>query len=106
MYQLMLYLGRFQARRCIARSTSWKPGGIVVSITEDPAEMAQKLGIRGLRVTVRPHKAQLIKIAKLVEDGALRPTIAGTFPLANVQNAYQELQAGHVRGKLVLEMGG
>ncbi|MEM8856686.1 MAG: NADP-dependent oxidoreductase [Chloroflexota bacterium] len=81
-----------------------KPNGTVASITEDPAEMAQELGIRGLRVTVRPKQSQLVEAARLADEGMLKPTIGGVYPLANIQEAHDMSQSGRVRGKLVLEV--
>ncbi|WP_131787195.1 NADP-dependent oxidoreductase [Protofrankia symbiont of Coriaria ruscifolia] len=44
----------------------------------------------------------LAELAQLVADGRLDIPIAGTYPLAEVQDAFRELERGHVRGKIVL----
>jgi NADPH:quinone reductase-like Zn-dependent oxidoreductase len=43
-------------------------------------------------------------IAELVEAGKLRPTIAGTFPLAGAAEAHALGDTGRTTGKLVLLM--
>ena len=44
----------------------------------------------------------LAELAGLIAEGKLEVPIAGTFPLAQVQDAYRRLAAGHIRGKIVL----
>ena len=44
----------------------------------------------------------LAELAGLIAAGKLEVPIAGTFPLAQVQDAYRQLASGHIRGKIVL----
>jgi NADPH:quinone reductase-like Zn-dependent oxidoreductase len=44
----------------------------------------------------------LEQLVALVEEGALRPVIAETLPLAETTRAHELSQAGHVHGKIVL----
>ncbi len=44
----------------------------------------------------------LAELAGLIADGELEVPIAATFPLGQVQDAYQRLASGHIRGKIVL----
>ena len=46
--------------------------------------------------------AVLAELAALVADGALDVPIARTYPLAEVQAAFRELETGHTHGKIVL----
>ncbi len=46
--------------------------------------------------------AVLAELAGLVAAGRLEIPIAATFPLAQVRDAYTELERGHTRGKIVL----
>ena len=46
--------------------------------------------------------AVLAELARLVAARQLEVPIAGTFPLAQVKDAYAELAGGHIRGKIVL----
>jgi NADPH:quinone reductase-like Zn-dependent oxidoreductase len=51
---------------------------------------------------VRPDGSQLDGIARLVDEGRLRPHVQATFPLEDAAAAHEVLEGGHVRGKLVL----
>jgi NADPH:quinone reductase-like Zn-dependent oxidoreductase len=44
----------------------------------------------------------LAHLGRLAEEGALRPAIERTYPLADTADAYRHMNAGHVRGKLVI----
>ncbi|MFF4362691.1 NADP-dependent oxidoreductase [Streptomyces sp. NPDC001604] len=86
-----------------------RPGGIVVSIlpvgSKDFHEEAERLGVRALRMLVDASHSGLKAIAELVEAGKLRPTIAGTFPLADAAEAHRLGDTGRTAGKLVLTVG-
>ncbi len=75
-----------------------REGGRVVSIAEGKA--AVELG--GSIVWVRPDSEGLAELAALVDAGKLHVEIAGVYPLERTAEAYRELEAGHVRGKLVV----
>jgi NADPH:quinone reductase-like Zn-dependent oxidoreductase len=86
-----------------------RPGGLVVSIlpvgSKDFPEEAERLGVRALRMLVDASHSGLKAIAELVEAGKLRPTIAGTFPLADAAEAHGLGDTGRTTGKLVLTVG-
>jgi NADPH:quinone reductase-like Zn-dependent oxidoreductase len=44
----------------------------------------------------------LAELASLIDQGALKIPIAHVYPLANVQEAYRELEQRHSLGKIVL----
>jgi NADPH:quinone reductase-like Zn-dependent oxidoreductase len=79
------------------------PGGLVITI----AGLAQQEvpdGVRHERLLVEADHAGMDAIRQLVEEGSLRPVIAGTFPLTEVAKAHATGETGHVAGKLVLTM--
>jgi NADPH:quinone reductase-like Zn-dependent oxidoreductase len=89
---------------------SWavlKDGGAMVSTLEEPdkAKAAQKHA-RSVHYMAQPNGGQLAEIAKLIDDGKVIPTIAATFTLEDAAKAEKQLEDGHVRGKIVLEVGG
>lgn len=47
--------------------------------------------------------AVLAELARLVETGELEVPIAATYPLTEVRAAFERLEQGHTRGKIVLE---
>jgi NADPH:quinone reductase-like Zn-dependent oxidoreductase len=53
-------------------------------------------------VFVRPSGYDLAELDQLVVDGRLRPYVADIYPLERLADAYERLEAGHVRGKLVV----
>lgn len=83
-----------------------RPGGIVVSIlpvgSDDFFEEAGRLGVRAIRMLVDADQHGMKAIAELVEDGRLRPSVAGTFPLAEAAKAHEIGDTGRTTGKLVL----
>jgi NADPH:quinone reductase-like Zn-dependent oxidoreductase len=93
------------------RERSWqvlKPSGTLVSlpapIPEREAAAHDKRGAQGVFFVVQPNREQLGKIATLADSGAVRPVIEGTIPLADARQAFERGVAGHIRGKLVLQV--
>jgi NADPH:quinone reductase-like Zn-dependent oxidoreductase len=83
-----------------------RPGGLLVSLRAfGPADLtaeAEKLGVRAVRMLVEDDHAGMTALAQLAETGALRPTIAGTFPLADAAKAHALGDTDRTVGKLVL----
>ena len=69
--------------------------------TADP-EHVTRLG--GSYLFVKPSTADLSVLAGLVDAGRLTVHVARTFPLAEAAEAQRLVAAGHVRGKVVLEV--
>ncbi len=62
--------------------------------------------IRGVRVRPMarlPSGENLATIAKLVDEGVLRPVVDSVLPLSQVAQAHERVEAGHCRGKIVLD---
>lgn len=83
-----------------------RPGGLLVSLrgfsSVDLIAEAAKLGVRAIRMLVEHDHAGITALAELVEAGALRPTIAEVFPLADAAKAHTLGETGRTVGKLVL----
>jgi NADPH:quinone reductase-like Zn-dependent oxidoreductase len=81
-------------------------GGLLVSLRPfgptDLAAEAEKHGVYAVRMLVEDDHAGMTALADLVETGALRPTIAGAFPLADAAKAHALGETGRTVGKLVL----
>lgn len=92
-----------------SKSNGWKvlkPGGIFVSITGRPVsdDLADK-DKEGLGFTVQPNSDQLTQIAKLIDDGVVRPVVSTILPLSDARKAQEMLQQGqNTRGKIVLKV--
>lgn len=86
-------------------------GGRIVTLPEPPSPAVESRAreMRGARVewfSVEPDPSTLVEIRELIDAGQLRPTISDTVPLRAAADAHERSQAGHVRGKLVLTVGG
>ena len=81
-----------------------KKGGFLVSIVArvDEKKLEEK-GLRGTSMLVQPNADELREITKLVEAGKVKPVVSATFPLGQAAEAQRKLEAGGVRGKIVLE---
>jgi len=84
------------------------PGGIIVSTLTPPkpAEAQDRDGRRGTDFIVEPKGIDLLKLAALIEEGRLTPHVQQSFGFDQVAAAAGQLEAGHIRSKLVLNMGG
>jgi NADPH:quinone reductase-like Zn-dependent oxidoreductase len=61
-----------------------------------------KYGIKGEGSAAGSSAETLRSLAELIAKGELEVPIAATYPLDQVREAYEELAAGHTRGKIVL----
>jgi alcohol dehydrogenase len=80
-----------------------KRGGVAVSMlaTADEAK-AQELGITAITQGTKVTTEKLQALAKLVEDGAVKPQVTKSFPLSQVQEAFEARESGKVPGKIVV----
>jgi NADPH:quinone reductase-like Zn-dependent oxidoreductase len=62
----------------------------------------EKYGVKAEGNAAGSSAQTLADLAGLITDGSLDVPIAATFPLAQVREAYRELEGGHTRGKIVL----
>ena len=86
------------------------------AVVKDGGTLVSTIGVahpekgrdRNIRVPDRwlaePNAAQLGEIADLIDAGKVRVEVAETFPLDQVRKAYDRLEQGHVRGKIVLTL--
>lgn len=82
-----------------------KQGGVLVSIVGQPdAKKAKELGVRAVGILVKPDGKQLAEIGALVDAGKVKPFVSATLPLAEARKAHELSEAGHTKGKLVLEV--
>jgi NADPH:quinone reductase-like Zn-dependent oxidoreductase len=86
----------------LARSGSLlREGGRIVSVAEEPpAELAGQ----AVYFIVEPNRDQLVELARLADEGELRPAIDSVFPLAEARAAFERLEARGKRGKVVLSV--
>lgn len=97
-------------------TTYWRllnPGGIYVMIGGSLKQIFSSLlfgwllsfGSRKMRsLTAKPDHEGLSFLAKLVEEGTIRPVIDRHYPLEQAVDAMQYASAGHARGKVIINV--
>jgi len=82
-----------------------KPGGKLIHIAPPPKDFTPP---RDDVTVTRPHvgrdRAHLDRVLELVAEGAVKVPEIQTLPLAEARQAHELSQAGHVRGKIVLQV--
>jgi NADPH:quinone reductase-like Zn-dependent oxidoreductase len=79
-----------------------RDGGRYVSVVAE-GETEPERGIVPEVVYVESSGAQLAVLSGLVDDGVLRPRLLEVLPLSGAAEAHRRLEAGGVRGRLVLD---
>ena len=81
-----------------------RPGGSLFPVffaEYDPAEATErKVTVTGTQV--RSNGRQLAEAGRLLDTGAVRVAVDGTYPLAEARRAHERAARGHLQGKLVL----
>jgi NADPH:quinone reductase-like Zn-dependent oxidoreductase len=77
-----------------------KPGGAIVTIMAQPP--TDRDDIRAIGFVRDPSGVQLREIARLVDEGVLRPHVSAGYPLADARKAFMAKSTEHIPGKVVL----
>ncbi len=86
----------------LARSPALlRPGGTLVSVAAPPP--ATRDDIRTVAFLQESNRNQLIELARLVDQGHLRPQVGAVYPLAEAAKAYSAKAAGGIPGRIVLQ---
>ena len=88
---------------------SWtvlKPGGVLVSVVEDPNDSApaRRSDARGVFFVVEANRAELVELARRIAAGHLRPIVGEVLPLARGRDAFQRKHGHGIPGKTVLQV--
>jgi NADPH:quinone reductase-like Zn-dependent oxidoreductase len=82
-----------------------KRGGTIVTMIGKPdGQKAQELGITVIAQQTRVSTDKLQGLAKLVDEGVIKPHIAKVFDLDQAAEAFKTREAGHLSGKVVLKI--
>ncbi len=84
------------------RDHSWgvlRKGGRLVTVAADAEGKHGQ--VRDAFFIVEPNRSQLIEIARLIDDGVIRPIVGGVFSMTEAQKAYAQKP---MRGKNVLRV--
>jgi NADPH:quinone reductase-like Zn-dependent oxidoreductase len=88
--------------------TVLRPQGLLVNVPTAtwPTLMAdaERAGVRATSFRVAPDAATLTVLARLITSGDLRVTVQDVFPFDRIDEALQVVEAGHVHGKVVVQV--
>jgi len=80
-----------------------KKGGSVISIKgEDTKGLAKQYGVHFEVFMMWPSGEMLTQLAQYINDGVLKPVIDRTYSIDQTQEAYDYLQTGRAKGKVVI----
>ena len=65
-------------------------------------EAVDRFGVKAEGSAFAASAAVLAELAALIAGGELEVPVAATYPLSAVQDAYRQLETGHILGKIVL----
>lgn len=90
----------------LARSPALlRPGGTLVTVSTPPPGSRDSLReVTFIHFVQEASRAQLVELARLVDEGHLRPQVGGVYPLAQAVQAFSAKAAGGVPGRTVLEL--
>ena len=80
-----------------------RPGGTLVTVKADAPLPADRDDISTLVFIQESSRAQLAELARLIDEGHLRPQVGAVYPLAEAVTAYSAKAAGGVPGRIVLQ---
>ena len=88
---------------------SWpvlRGGGTLVAIAEEPDAASGGRGdVHSVYFVVRPDGGQLRELAKLVDEGQLRPVVSTVFELGALPEAFRALRGDRPPGKVIISVG-
>jgi NADPH:quinone reductase-like Zn-dependent oxidoreductase len=71
---------------------------------EDTKGLAEQYGARFEVFFMWPSGEMLSQLAQLISDGVLKPVIDRTYPIDQTQEAYDYIQTGRAKGKVVIQV--
>jgi alcohol dehydrogenase len=82
-----------------------KRGGVLVSMIASVDEpMRQQYGVNAMMQSTKVTTDKLNALSKLIDDGVITVHVEKTYPLAEVSEAFNQKESGHVRGKIAIEV--
>ena len=85
-----------------------KDGGALVGIFEPPEgrmpdELKEKV-VRNNFFIMKPNGEQLAEIARLLDEGQCQPVVDSAWDFEDYGKAFERLDGGHARGKVVIKV--
>jgi NADPH:quinone reductase-like Zn-dependent oxidoreductase len=87
----------------VLAQSAWvvRPGGTLVSVAAFPPFGREDA--REIFFIQESSRAQLAGLARLIDEGHLRPQVGAVYPLAQAAGAYSAKAAGGIPGRIVLQ---
>ncbi|HSM87022.1 MAG TPA: zinc-binding dehydrogenase, partial [Candidatus Limnocylindrales bacterium] len=80
-------------------------GGIIVStVGQADQGKAAKTGARAVNIVMKRSSEELAEIAKLVDQGIVKPRMDKVLPIDEARRAHDLNQTGKTHGKVVLRV--
>ena len=80
-----------------------RPGGTLITVKADSPLPAGRDDITTLVFIQESSRPQLSELARLADEGQLRPQVGAVYPLAEAVKAYRAKAAGGMPGRIVLQ---
>ncbi|WP_246023183.1 NADP-dependent oxidoreductase [Nocardia yunnanensis] len=80
-----------------------RPGGILVTIKAASEFPTDRDDIAKIVFVQLPNRDQLAELARLIDEGGLRPQVGAVYPLAEAAAAFTTKAAGGVPGRMILQ---
>jgi NADPH:quinone reductase-like Zn-dependent oxidoreductase len=61
--------------------------------------------VEGKFVFIKPNASILRELAKLIDNGSVRPIVGAEFALKKIAKAHELSESGRSRGKIVIHVG-
>lgn len=82
-----------------------KKGGILVSMVGAPSEeLAKQYEVKVIGQNTETNSKNLSRLAGLVDQGVIKPQVAKIFPLEQTREAFEYVETGHPKGKVVISI--
>jgi alcohol dehydrogenase len=81
-----------------------KGGTLVSMLGQASSELAQKTGVTAIGQLTHITTEALKRLAQLVDGGTIKVRVGKVFPLDKAKEAFELIEEGHARGKVVLEI--
>ncbi len=87
-----------------------KPGGILVTMVGSSTLNAQsagainEFGIKVISQNTQTNAKNLTRLAELLDQGIIKPEVDKVFPLSETRDAFEYVETGHPRGKVVISI--
>ena len=85
-----------------------RDGGALVGIFEPPEgrrpdEFKEKV-VKDIFFIMKPNGEQLAEIARLLQEGQCKPVVGSVWDFEDYGKAFERLDGGHARGKVVIKV--